>query len=383
MDRLTQHSPTGLYIHVPFCEKRCVYCSFYSTVHGKEERDAFVRTLAKELAFRHNGAPISTLYFGGGTPSQLDDEEMEAVFSAIHRHCVLSPHAEITFEANPDDISQQKVVHLRQLGVNRISLGVQSFDDRRLSFLNRRHTAQQALDAIDILRTKGIENISIDLIFGLPGQQLADWNKELAQAFELPITHLSAYSLMYEKGTPLYYARERGAVKECDEETSLSMFQMLCTSAQCAGFEQYEISNFARPGYRSRHNSSYWHGIPYLGLGPGAHSYDGKNCRRVNDYSLRRYMEAGRTKTFADVPHTLEKLSADECYDELICTRLRTCEGLSLQEVPASRRSALLRMARPHIDGGRLELDADNHLRLTASGIFVSDDVMSDLMWEE
>ena len=383
MDRLTQHSPTGLYIHVPFCEKRCVYCSFYSTVHGKEERDAFVRTLAKELAFRHNDAPISTLYFGGGTPSQLDDEKMEAVFSAIHRHCVLSPHAEITFEANPDDISQQKVVHLRQLGVNRISLGVQSFDDRRLSFLNRRHTAQQALDAIDILRTKGIENISIDLIFGLPGQQLTDWNKELAQAFELPITHLSAYSLMYEKGTPLYYARERGAVKECDEETSLSMFQMLCTSAQCAGFEQYEISNFARPGYRSRHNSSYWHGIPYLGLGPGAHSYDGKNCRRVNDYSLRRYMEAERAKTFADVPHTLEKLSADECYDELICTRLRTCEGLSLQEVPASRRSALLRMARPHIDGGRLELDADNHLRLTASGIFVSDDVMSDLMWEE
>lgn len=383
MDRLTQHSPTGLYIHVPFCEKRCVYCSFYSTVHGKEERDAFVRTLAKELAFRHNGAPISTLYFGGGTPSQLDDEEMEAVFSAIHRHCVLSPHAEITFEANPDDISQQKVAQLRQLGVNRISLGVQSFDDTHLSFLNRRHTAQQALDAIDILRTKGIENISIDLIFGLPGQQLTDWNKELAQAFELPITHLSAYSLMYEKGTPLYYARERGVVKECDEETSLSMFQMLCTSAQCAGFEQYEISNFARPGYRSRHNSSYWHAIPYLGLGPGAHSYDGKNCRRVNDYSLRRYMEAGRAKTFADVPHTLEKLSADECYDELICTRLRTCEGLSLQEVPASRRSALLRMARPHIDGGRLELDADNHLRLTASGIFVSDDVMSDLMWEE
>lgn len=383
MDRLTQHTSTGLYIHVPFCEKRCVYCSFYSTVHGKEERDAFVRTLAKELAFRHNDAPISTLYFGGGTPSQLDDEEMEAVFSAIHRHCVLSPHAEITFEANPDDISQQKVAQLRQLGVNRISLGVQSFDDTRLSFLNRRHTAQQALDAIDILRTKGIENISIDLIFGLPGQQLADWNKELAQAFELPITHLSAYSLMYEKGTPLYYARERGAVKECDEETSLSMFQKLCTSAQCAGFEQYEISNFARPGYRSRHNSSYWHGIPYLGLGPGAHSYDGKNCRRVNDYSLRRYMEAERAKTFADVPHTLEKLSADECYDELICTRLRTCEGLSLQEVPASRRSALLRMARPHIDGGRLELDADNHLRLTASGIFVSDDVMSDLMWEE
>lgn len=383
MDRLTQHSPTGLYIHVPFCEKRCVYCSFYSTVHGKEERDAFVRTLAKELAFRHNGAPISTLYFGGGTPSLLDDEEMEAVFSAIHRHCVLSPHAEITFEANPDDISQQKVVHLRQLGVNRISLGVQSFDDRRLSFLNRRHTAQQALDAIDLLRAEGVENISIDLIFGLPGQQLADWNKELAQAFELPITHLSAYSLMYEKGTPLYYARERGAVKECDEETSLSMFQKLCTSAQCAGFEQYEISNFARPDYRSRHNSSYWHGIPYLGLGPGAHSYDGKNCRRVNDYSLRRYMEAGRAKTFADVPHTIEKLSADECYDELICTRLRTCEGISLQEVPASRRNALLRMARPHIDAGRLELDADNHLRLTASGIFVSDDVMSDLMWEE
>ena len=383
MDRLKSPHSTGIYIHVPFCEKRCIYCSFYSTVHGKRERDAFVHTLCQELAFRYNGSPVSTLYFGGGTPSQLDDEEMEIIFSTLQHHCSFLPDAEITFEANPDDITPQKVRHLLQLGVNRISLGVQSFDEQRLLFLKRRHTAQQALEAIAILQDAGIKNISIDLIFGLPGQQLTDWKWELEQAFQLPIAHLSAYSLMYEEGTPLYYARQRGIVQECDDETSLAMFQSLTQHAKAAGFEQYEISNYARPGYRSRHNSSYWQGIPYLGLGPGAHSYDGHRQRRVNEYSLRRYMEAGRASSFADVPHNIETLTDNECYDELICTRLRTVDGLSLKEVPESHRTTLLRLAQPHIDGGRLELDAQDRLRLTASGIFVSDDVMSDLMWEE
>lgn len=383
MDRLKSPHSTGIYIHVPFCEKRCIYCSFYSTVHGKRERDAFVHTLCQELAFRYDGSPVSTLYFGGGTPSQLDDEEMEIIFSALQRHCSFLPDAEITFEANPDDITPEKVHHLLQLGVNRISLGVQSFDEQRLLFLKRRHTAQQAFEAIAILQDAGIKNISIDLIFGLPGQQLTDWKWELEQAFQLPVAHLSAYSLMYEEGTPLYYARERDIVQECDDETSLAMFQSLTQHAKAAGFEQYEISNYARPGYRSRHNSSYWQGIPYLGLGPGAHSYDGHRQRRVNEYSLRRYMEAGRASSFADVPHNIETLTDNECYDELICTRLRTLEGLSLQEVPESHRPMLLRLAQPHIDGGRLELDAQDRLRLTASGIFVSDDVMSDLMWEE
>lgn len=383
MDRLKPPHSTGIYIHVPFCEKRCIYCSFYSTVHGKRERDAFVHTLCQELAFRYDGSPISTLYFGGGTPSQLDDEEMESIFAALHRYCSLIPDAEITFEANPDDITPQKIRHLQQLGVNRISLGVQSFDEQRLAFLKRRHTAQQARDAITILQDAGLKNTSIDLIFGLPGQSLTDWNWELEQAFQLPIVHLSAYSLMYEEGTPLYYARERGVVQECDDETSLAMFQSLTAHGKSAGFEQYEISNYAVPGYRSRHNSSYWRGVPYLGLGPAAHSYDGYRQRRVNDYSLRRYIEAGTTSPFADVPHTIETLTDNECYDELVCTRLRTLEGLSLGEVPESHRAALLRMAQPHIDGGRLELDAQNRLRLTASGIFVSDDVMSDLMWEE
>ena len=383
MDRLKSPHSTGIYIHVPFCEKRCIYCSFYSTVHGKRERDAFVHTLCQELAFRYDGSPVSTLYFGGGTPSQLDDEEMEIIFSTLQHHCSFLPDAEITFEANPDDITPQKVRHLLQLGVNRISLGVQSFDEQRLLFLKRRHTAQQALEAIAILQDAGIKNISIDLIFGLPGQQLSDWEWELEQAFQLPIAHLSAYSLMYEEGTPLYYARQRGIVQECDDETSLAMFQSLTQHAKAAGFEQYEISNYARPGYRSRHNSSYWQGIPYLGLGPGAHSYDGHRQRRVNEYSLRRYMEAGRTSSFADVPHNIETLTDNECYDELICTRLRTVDGLSLKEVPESHRTTLLCLAQPHIDGGRLELDVQDRLRLTASGIFVSDDVMSDLMWEE
>lgn len=373
--------PTGIYIHVPFCEKRCIYCSFYSTVHGKEQREAFVHALCSELCRRYDGLPVSTVYLGGGTPSQLDEAELGMIFSALRSHCALDDGAEITFEANPDDISPEKARYLAQTGVNRVSLGVQSFDDERLSFLNRRHTARQALEAIDALRAAGIENISIDLIFGLPGQQLSDWQRELNMAFSLSVTHLSAYSLTYEEGTPLYSAWQRGSVRECDEEVVLSMFKELVCEASKAGFEHYEISNFAKPGFRSRHNSSYWTGVPYLGLGPGAHSYDGGNVRRMNVSSLRKYCDTNCHDVTGDVPHVDEKLTPDERYDELVFTRLRTREGLWLGELSERRRNYLLRAARRHLDGGRLRITPTGRLQLTAVGIFVSDDVMADLMW--
>jgi putative coproporphyrinogen dehydrogenase len=325
---------------------------------------------------------IHTVYFGGGTPSQLDAEELELCFEALHRIFQISPEAEFTFEANPDDITAGKAQHLAQLGINRVSLGVQSFNDALLLNINRRHTALQAREAIDIVHQAGIDNLSIDLIFGLPQQTLSDWQWELQQAFSLDIQHLSAYALTYEEGTPLYYNRAKGKVKECDEETSLAMFRLLTDSAQEVGFEQYEISNFARPGFRSRHNASYWQGTPYLGFGPGAHSYDGFSTRRFNEHKLLAYNAASIVDTlFADVPHQLEMLTPDELYDELILTRLRTREGISLNELSEHRKSYLLRTAQTFLSRGLLMLTSDNRLQLTHAGVFVSDDIMGELMW--
>ena len=372
---------TGIYIHVPFCERRCIYCSFYSTVHGKREREAFVHRLCDELKLRCPALPVQTIYFGGGTPSQLDEKELEIIFEALYRECTIAPKAEITFEANPDDITTPRAQHLFHLGVTRVSLGIQSFDDAQLLFLRRRHTAAQARCAVNTLRNAGIKNISIDLIFGLPKQNATDWDRELQQALSLPIQHLSAYALTYEEHTPLYYARERGEVKECDDESSIAMFESLINATKTYGFEHYEISNFARTGFRSRHNSSYWAGVPYLGLGPGAHSYDGFRTRRINDYSLRRYLLSGEQDHTKDVPHTIEVLSDDDFYNEQIMTRLRTCEGIRLESLPHGRRADLLHWAQSHLEGGNLCLTPNGNLRLTQKGIFLSDSVISDLMW--
>lgn len=376
------YAMAGIYIHVPFCEKRCSYCSFYSTIHGERERKAFVRSLVAEMQYRQTSETIHTVYFGGGTPSQLDADELEECFQALHKIFHIAHDAEFTFEANPDDISLSKAQHLAALGINRLSLGIQSFDDTQLLTINRRHTAQQAREAIDFVHQAGINNLSIDLMFGLPQQTLEDWEWELNQAFSLNIQHLSAYALTYEEGTPLYYDRARGKVKECDEETSLAMFRLLSDKAQKSGFEQYEISNFSQPGFRSRHNSSYWQGIPYLGFGPGAHSYDGAFIRRFNEHKLRAYNAASASHaTFADVPHQIEELSPDERYDEFILTRLRTKEGIPLQELEENRCTYLLKTAQPYLQQGLLLLTSDNRLELTHDGIFVSDDIMSELMW--
>lgn len=376
---------TGIYIHVPFCEKRCTYCSFYSTTHGKRERDAFVRSLIAELRLRRPSDVVSTLYFGGGTPSQLDARQLADIFEALHRHCTLAEDAEITFEANPDDITLDKARHLAALGINRVSLGVQSFDDKMLIALNRRHDARQAFEAVESLRVAGISNVSIDLIYGLPKQSVDDWHEELETAFSRPISHLSAYALSYEPGTVLYRRLQKGTVKECEDELSLEMFRMLTAKAEASGFDHYEISNYARPGFRSRHNTSYWTGIPYIGLGPGAHSFDGIGTRRHNLPELKAYNAASDPDTdvkgtFSDVPHETERLSDDELYNEIIMTRLRTSEGLPLSLIDETRQTYLLRMARPHLHEKRLELTSRQKLRLTAEGVFLSDGIMADLM---
>ncbi len=372
---------TGLYIHVPFCQSRCIYCDFYSTTYGADWRESYLAALCSEMAFRRHeadGKPLHTLYIGGGTPSCLGGDGIRRIMAAVRKNFLLSKEAEITVEANPDDVSEEFCRSLAGVGVNRVSLGVQTFNDAALKFLRRRHTGQQARMAVERLLAAGISNLSLDLIYGLPGQQLIDWESDVATALSLPLSHLSAYALMYEEGTRLHALREAGEIEEADEELSLAMFTHLMEATAAAGLEHYEISNFARSGLASRHNSAYWTGLPYIGLGPGAHSYDGKALRRCNDADLKAYVEA-----VADAPHTLENLSAEELCDERVFTSLRTRRGLELaaleRDFGVARLAEIRKAARRHLADGLLE-EAGGYLRLTRRGIFISNLVMSDLM---
>lgn len=368
-----------LYLHIPFCRRRCIYCDFYSTTAGPARRRDFVRALAAELAARageSGGQPLASVYFGGGTPSQLVPDEIAAVFSAVRRHYALAPGAEVTFEMNPDDVGPRLLEVLRAEGVNRVSMGVQTFDDALLRLLGRRHTAAQARRALRLAADAGFE-ASLDLIYGLPGQTLEGWRRDVAEALSLPAGHLSAYALSYEEGTPLWRLRRERRVAEAGEELSLRMYEHLMDAAAAAGFEHYEISNFARPGRRARHNSAYWRGEPYIGAGPGAHSYDGLS-RRANRPDFEAYIASpGRP------PCIREPLGDDDRYNELVMTRLRTSDGLALGELArfgAARAAFFRRMAAPHLAAGRLS-EADGTVRLTRAGLFTSDDILSDLMW--
>lgn len=399
----------SLYIHVPFCKTRCHYCSFYSTAFGKAERDAFLHALCMELAARAQDygnskgerPPLDTIYFGGGTPSQLTPVQFQTIFAAIRENFHIREDAEITIECNPDDLvsadrmtleGEELLSTFKDEGVNRISLGIQAFDDAILHTINRRHTATQALDAIRRIHQTGIHNVSIDLIYGLPGQTVEDFRRDLATVVKLlqpqrwseaedsvigpAITHLSSYALSIEEGTPLYNMRARGEIRDTDDDTLHNMYSLLCTTLADAGMEHYEISNFALPHHHSRHNSRYWRQTPYIGLGPGAHSYNGKRTRQWNLPDLHSYL-AHPTTSF-----DTEQLSDAELYDELILTRLRTREGLPLELLTNEQRRHLLRCAHPYLSSNRLTLTS-THLRLSEAGIFISDTIFSDLMWEE
>ena len=374
----------GIYIHVPFCQSRCAYCDFYSTTL-LAHREAYVEAVCRELQHRQSelkGEPVKTLYFGGGTPSTLSIEELKKILAAIfHLSSLNFQLEEITLEANPDDLTEEYVKGLRTLPINRVSLGIQSFHDRTLRLVGRRHTAREAIDAVRRLQQAGLTNISIDLIYGLPGESLDDWAYSLDQAIALGVKHISAYHLTYEEGTRLWRMQEQGLVTPIDEEQSIRSFELLREKLLAAGYEHYEISNFALPGYHSRHNSSYWQGIIYLGIGPGAHSYDGNN-RRWNLSSLTDYIA---TPQGDDVPHEVEHLTTDERYDERIITELRTAQGINLTGLKADfgerYHTHCLRCATPYIERGQLIHTEDNRLRLTPESILVSDAVMRDLLY--
>ena len=372
----------GIYLHTPFCKRRCIYCDFFSTTQS-EKKPAYVHALCQELDMRKNyleGEDIETIYLGGGTPSQLTQEELEKIFSALYNIYKVKEDAEITLEANPDDLTPEYVHMLRSLPINRISMGIQTFQEETLKLLHRRHTAQQAIEAFQRCREAGFQNISIDLMYGLPGETLDTWEKDLRQAIALRPEHISAYHLIYEEGTALWKLREQHQVEEADEDLSVTLFRTLIDELTHAGYEHYEISNFCLPGLHSRHNSSYWTGKKYLGCGPSAHSFNGTS-RQWNVASLDKYIHAIQQ---GKLDYEIEELDIYTRYNDYVITTIRTHWGMSLSQLRTTYGEDLhrycLRMAKPHLEQGVLEIKEDT-LKLTKEGIFISDGIMSDLLW--
>lgn len=370
----------GIYIHIPFCKSRCIYCGFYSTTL-LDLRKKYINAVCREMELRKNyiREPFSTIYLGGGTPSLLDEAELTKLFLYINNVYDVDRNAEITMECNPDDITPKFTNMLSRLPINRVSMGAQTFADSRLRLLHRRHNSDEVKHAVKLLREAGIKNISIDLMFGFPDESLSQWKEDISAALALNVEHISAYSLMYEEDTPLWKMLDTGKVKEIDEELSLTMFKELVCQLTDAGYEHYEISNFARPGYRSRHNSSYWHQVPYIGLGAAAHSFD-LNSRQWNVADLKLYIEEINNGI---IPMEREELDNDTTFNDIITTALRTSDGIDLNAMETRLgkryRNTLISAADKHIEQGLLEIRHDR-LRLTSEGIFISDMVMSDLM---
>ena len=367
----------GLYIHIPFCKSRCIYCGFFSTTM-LDLRQQYVDALCQEMKMRCQGAEnISTIYLGGGTPSQLTTDQLRQILHRAYIYNKVEKDAEVTIEVNPDDVTERFANDLTQLPVNRISMGVQTFDDKRLRFLHRRHTAEQVTTAVDRLRTAGIKNISIDLMYGFPGETIADCEADIAKALSLQVEHISTYCLMIEEDTQLQQMLQQGNITETEEELERQMYETIINRLEDGGYEQYELSNFARPGFHSRHNSSYWDGTPYIGIGAAAHSYDIES-RSWNIADIKQYIQgmANNQRIYEE-----ERLDSDTRYNDAITVALRTSRGLDLQALSPKHRTYCLENAQRYLDDGLLERTQDNRLRLTRRGLFVSDMIMSNLIY--
>jgi len=367
----------GLYIHIPFCKSRCIYCGFFSTTK-LDLRQQYVDALCQEMKMRCQGAEnISTIYLGGGTPSQLTTDQLRQILHRAYIFNKVEKDAEVTIEVNPDDVTERFANDLTQLPVNRISMGVQTFDDKRLRFLHRRHTAEQVTTAVDRLRAAGIKNISIDLMYGFPGETIADCEADIAKALSLQVEHISTYCLMIEEDTQLQQMLQQGNITETEEELERQMYETIINRLEDGGYEQYELSNFARPGFHSRHNSSYWDGTPYIGIGAAAHSYDIES-RSWNIADIKQYIQgmANSQRIYEE-----ERLDSDTRYNDAITVALRTSRGLDLQALSPKHRTYCLENAQRYLDDGLLERTQDNRLRLTRRGLFVSDMIMSNLIY--
>ena len=366
-------SMSGIYAHIPFCKSRCIYCGFYSTTLLSLQ-DEYVDAMLHELDNRRDylaDEPVTTIYIGGGTPSMLSSHNLSRLCNSLKEFAGNSLE-EFTVECNPDDVTPELASLLYSLGVNRVSMGAQTFSDARLAFIHRRHKAYQVEEALNNLQNAGITNISIDLMFGFPDETVNNWKSDIEHALRLKVHHISAYSLMYEEGAPLYKLLESGKIKEISEETSLEMYETLINLLTAAGYEHYEISNFALPGYRSKHNSSYWKRIPYLGIGAAAHSYN-LTSRQWNVSDVKLYIKGG------NILEDCELLDSTEQFNDIVTTALRTSDGIDLASLSESDREYILKASAKSIEQGNLIIE-NNHLHLTRKGLFISDAVMVELI---
>jgi oxygen-independent coproporphyrinogen-3 oxidase len=369
---------SGLYIHIPFCRQACHYCDFHFSTTLKSKSD-LVNAICRELEIRSNEQDglLHTIYLGGGTPSLLTAEELNKIFDVIAKNYTVAGDAEITLEGNPDDLSKEYLKQLQATPVNRLSIGIQSFRNEDLEFMNRAHTAEEALQSVLNAAEAGYTNLTIDLIYGIPGQTVADWEKNLQTALSLPVNHLSAYCLTVEEGTALAYKVKKGTAKAVNDELAAEHFRQLLFHASEAGIPWYEISNFARAGYESRHNSAYWSGEKYLGIGPSAHSFDGftRSWNISNNQAYIKGIAEGNPIRES------EELTISQRVNEKILTALRTRKGLTLMDIRTIDPSAIfsiMESAQPHLAKGTLQLHNDR-LSLSEEGLLFADAIAADL----
>ena len=373
----------GIYIHIPFCKTRCKYCDFFSTTH-LEKRSQYVEALLAEMkdrvAIAHSEAsnspqdvqyPISTIYIGGGTPSTLEVEQLRRLGEEAIRLSgdeAKGERREITLEANPGDITLEKATAWRAIGINRLSMGIQSFDDDLLRLIGRRHSAEQARKAVAIAQAAGFDNISIDLMYALPSQTMEQWQRDVAEALQLGVQHISTYGLIYEEGTVLTALLERGHITPVDEDTEIQMYDYLVEQLTANGFEHYEVSNFALPNRRSKHNSNYWNDTPYIGLGAGAHSYDG-TVRSWNISDVDAYIEQAMAH---HLQPEQEILTEEQRHTERVMLGLRTNQGISSCEIDLSK-------AMPYIEQGLLTQKGER-IMATTKGYHILNRIIEDLL---
>jgi oxygen-independent coproporphyrinogen-3 oxidase len=371
----------GIYFHIPFCKSKCTYCDFYKTTSVSRIPDLII-ALKKELSLRIDyldERKIDTIYFGGGTPSLLSNMQIQFLLNHCKNLFKVSMDAEITIEANPDDLDEQYLKKIHNAGINRLSIGIQTFSETGLKLMNRRHTPQQAVDAVKAAQAVGFDNISVDLIYGIPGMTNEQWQENLDRVFDLNIQHLSAYHLTYHQGTELWNRLKKGRINEIDESRSVEQFEMLINAGKTNGFIQYEISNFCLPGYYSKHNTSYWKQTEYIGVGPSAHSYN-ITSRQWNVASVEKYLNSINNSA---VPYEKEVLSINDRFNDYVITGLRTMWGIDLsyveKEFGENYYQHLLKSSKKYLQSSQLDIK-DKHLKIKHDGIFISDTIMSDLL---
>jgi oxygen-independent coproporphyrinogen III oxidase len=371
----------GIYIHIPFCKKLCYYCDFYKVI-CPENRKEFIKAILKEIDFRSDYLPgenISTIYFGGGTPSVLTIQELQTIQDKLHEKFFVDDNCEVTIELNPDDVDMAYLKELKKNRFNRVSLGIQSWRDEDLKMLNRRHNSAQAEKALVNTFKAGFENVTVDLIYGLPGLSSAGWAGNLDKTLKFDVKHISAYHLTIEEGTVFGKMKKEGLLTEIDEEESASQFNILIEKAESAGFIHYEISNFGKEGYFSKHNTNYWKQINYLGLGPGAHSFNNWS-RQWNIKDVKKYIDAQHT---GEKYFEKEELGVKTRFNEYIMTSLRTMWGIDLDYVEKSFDKEgydyIMNLAGKLKDYGLMKQNNKN-LILTNQGKMISDNIISEFM---